>query len=62
MDVITLLLIAVWCGTPNLPMSSVKANKQIVECRRDLINCYSVNPSTTTLVTCLKEIPKIKGE
>jgi len=62
MDAITLLLIAVWCGTPNLPMSSTKVNKQIVQCRRDLIDCYSISPSTATLVACLKEIPKIKGE
>lgn len=62
MDAATLILITLWCGTPNLPMSSAKVNKQIVQCRRDLIECYNVSPSSTTLVACLKEIPKIKGE
>jgi hypothetical protein len=62
MDSLTLILISIWCGTPNLPMSSAKVNKQIIQCRKDLIDCYNVSPSSTTLVMCLKEIPKAKGE
>ena len=55
MDPLILILFAVWCGTPNLPMSSSKANDKIIQCRKDLIDCYAVSPSTTTLINCLKD-------
>lgn len=58
MDALTLIVLTLWCGTPNLPMSSTKVNKEIMQCRKALIDCYSVSPSSTTLVNCLKDIPK----
>ena len=58
MDPLILILIAVWCGTPNLPMSSSAANKKIAQCLIDLINCYEVAPSSNTLVNCLQDSPK----
>jgi hypothetical protein len=33
MDPMVLIVLALWCGVPNLPMASKTKNQEIVQCR-----------------------------
>ena len=56
MDPMVLIVLALWCGVPNLPMASKSKNQEIVQCRDKIMECLQKQPFVHDYIPqeCLK--------
>jgi hypothetical protein len=58
MDPMVLIVLALWCGVPNLPMASKTKNQEIVQCRNKIMDCIDKYDNTWHTSTIPQECLK----
>lgn len=57
-DPTIIIAASLWCGVPNLPMSSAARDQQINKCRKDFIQCVIEKDTDKSIEFEPKSIPE----